>query len=100
MCFFAFAEVQVVLSKFILRALLLKEARCISSNVFRSVDGLRHFTKYVSAISIELSVSCGELKFRIIEQFPGLWIVFRYASLVSILLVMSHPPNGVLGDTV
>ena len=64
--------------------------RHISSNVFRSVDGLRHFTKNVSAISIELSVSYGELKFRIIEQFPGLQIVFRAASLVPILLVVSH----------
>ena len=84
----------LVLSKFILTALLLIEARCISSNVFRSVDGLRHLTKNVSSIYIELSVSCVELKFLIIEQFPGLQIVFRTASLVPIWLVVSHPVSA------
>ena len=55
----------------ILRALLSNATRCRSSNVSRSVDGLRHLTKNVPAICIVLSVSCGQLKFRIGEKFPG-----------------------------
>ena len=46
------------------------------------------------AISVELYVSCGELTFGIMEQFPGLRIVFRAVSLVPILLVVSHPASA------
>ena len=43
-------EVQGVLSKSILRALLSNAARRRSSNVSKSVDGLIHLTNHVSAI--------------------------------------------------
>ena len=63
--------VQAVLSKSNFKALLLNAARHRSSNVCRSVAGLRHLTKNVSAICIELSVSCGELKSSTKEEFPS-----------------------------
>ncbi len=84
----------MVLSKSILRALLSNAVRRRSSNVSRSVDGLRHLTKNVSAICIALSVSWGQSKFRIREEFPGLRTAFRAASLVDILLVVSHPVSA------
>lgn len=51
--FLTLIVVQAVLSKFILRALLLYAARRRSSNVSRSVDGLMHFTKNVFAIVLQ-----------------------------------------------
>ncbi len=78
-------------SKSILRALLLNAARYRSSNVSKSVDGFRLLTKNVSAISTALSVSCGLSKSSIREELPGLRMAFRAASLVDILLVVSHP---------
>ena len=65
-----------------------------SSNVSMSVDGLRHLTKNVSAICFALSVSCGQLKLRIREELSGLRTVFRAASLVEILLVVSQPVSA------
>lgn len=91
MCFLALAEVQGAFSKSILRALLLNAARRRSSNVSKSVDGFRHLTKNVSAISTALSVSCALSKFSIREELPGLRMVSRAASLVDTLLVVSHP---------
>ena len=55
-CFLVLVDMQAVLSKSNLRALLLNAARHRSSNVSRSVVGLRHLTKNVSAIRIELFV--------------------------------------------
>ena len=70
-------------------------ARCRSSNVSRSVVGLRHLTKNVSAIYNDLSVSCGELKSSTKEEFPGFRTVFRAADLVATLLVvLSHPVSA------
>ena len=43
-----------------------------SSNVSKSIDGFRHLTKNVSAISTALSIRCGLSKFSIKEEFPGL----------------------------
>ncbi len=76
---------QVVLSKSILRALLLNAARRRSSNVSRSVAGLRPITRNVSAICIALCVSGG------LSKFTDLRTAFKAASLVDILLVVSHP---------
>ena len=66
------------------------------SNVSRSVVGLRHFTRNVSAICITLSVSTKLLKLWIRHNF--LWIAFNAASLVEILLVVSHPVSAWSAD--
>ena len=60
---------------------------------------LETFTRNVSAICIMLSVSAELLKLCIRNKF--LWIAFSAASLVEILLVVSHPVSAwiVLGDT-
>ena len=85
---------QAVLSKSILRALLANAVTRSSFNVSRSVDGLRQLTKNISAICIAVSVSCGQSKFKIRGEFSGLRTVFRAASLVDILLVVSHPVSA------
>ena len=85
---------QAVFSESILRALQLNAARRRSSNVFKSVAGLKQFTKNVSAICTALSVSCGLLKFLIREEFSGLETDFKAAHLVEILLVVSHPVSA------
>lgn len=92
MCFLALAEVQGVLSKSILRALLLNAARRRSSNVSRSVVGLRHLTRNVSAIWIILSVNSELSKLWIRDKL--LRVAFSAASLVEILLVVSHPVSA------
>ena len=69
--FLALGEVQAVLLNSNLRAVLqLNVARCRSSNVSRSVAGLRHLTKNVATVCIELSVSRGELKSGT-KELPG-----------------------------
>ncbi len=67
------------------------KTKVIKINVSRSVDGLKHLTKNVFAISISLSVSCGRSKLQIREEFPGLRVFRTAASLVDTLLVVSHP---------
>ena len=62
------------------------------SNVSMSVVGLRHFIRNVSAICIMLSVSAEQLQLWIKNIL--LQIGFSAASLVQILLVVSHPVNA------
>ena len=76
--------------QFFQNPLLLNAARRRSSNVCRSVAGLRHLTKNVSIICIELSVSCGELKSSTKEEFPSFLTVLRAADMIAILLVVPH----------
>ena len=62
------------------------------SNVSRSVVGLRHFTRNASVICIILSVTIELLKLWIRDKF--LRVAFSAASLVEILIVVSHPVSA------
>ena len=83
-CFLALVEVQVVLSKGI-------TIKCSKMQVIKCLAGLRHITKNVSAVCNALCISGGLSKFTISLEFPGLRTAFKAASLVDILLAVSHP---------
>ena len=75
--------------KSILSALLLNAAKCRTSDVSRSIVGLSHFTRNISAICIMLPVSSELLKLWIRNKV--LWIAFfSAAGLVEMLLVVPH----------